>query len=114
MSKMSELAAELSGGSFSIESTVGAGTTVTAIFGLSSVDRMPLGDMTSTMHSLITMHEDTDFLYRYTYDGDSFELATAELREILGGVSFQEPEVSQYIREYLKENEAEVTKGRSI
>lgn len=109
-----KLAAELSGGSFSIESTVGAGTTVTAIFGLSSVDRMPLGDMTSTMHSLITMHEDTDFLYRYTYDGDSFELATAELREILGGVSFQEPEVSQYIREYLKENEAEVTKGRSI
>ncbi len=109
-----KMAAELSGGSFSIESQVGKGTTVTAVFGLSNVDRMPLGDMTSTMHSLITMHEDTDFLYRYTYDGDSFELSTAEMREILGDVSFREPEVSGYIREFLKENEADVTKGRSI
>ncbi len=109
-----KLAAELSGGSFSIDSTVGKGTTVTAVFGLSNVDRMPLGDMTSTMHSLITMHEDTDFLYRYTYDGDSFELSTAEFREILGDVSFREPEISQYIREYLRENETEVTRGRNI
>lgn len=109
-----KLAAELSGGHFAISSSPGVGTTVTAVFGLSSVDRMPLGDMTATMHSLITMHEDTDFLYRYTYDGDSFELSTADFREILGGVSFNEPEVSQYIREYLRENEADVTKGRSI
>lgn len=109
-----KLAAEMSGGSFSITSEPGVGTTVTAVFGLSHVDRMPLGDMTSTMHSLITMHEDTDFLYRYTYDGDSFELSTAEMREVLGGVSFNEPEVSQYIREFLRENEAEVTRGRII
>ena len=109
-----KLAAEMSGGRFSIVSEPGKGTTVTAVFGLAHVDRMPLGDMTSTMHSLITMHEDTDFLYRYTYDGDSFELSTAEMKEILGDVSFNEPEISQYIREFLRENEAEVTKGRSI
>ena len=109
-----KMAAEMSGGSFHIDSAPGIGTTVTAVFGLSSVDRMPLGDMASTMHTLIIMHEDTDFLYRYTYDGDSFALDTAELRQILGGVSFQEPEISQYIRDYLKENEAEVTGGRSI
>ena len=109
-----KLAAELSGGHFSIVSAPGEGTTVTAVFGLGSVDRMPLGDMTATMHTLITMHEDTDFHYRYQYDADSFELDTADIREILGGISFQEPEVSQYIREYLAENEKEVTRGRSI
>ena len=109
-----KLAAEMSGGRFSIESEVGVGTTVTAVFGLTNVDRMPLGDMTSTMHSLITMHEDTDFLYTYSYDSDSFTLDTREFREVLGGVPFSEPEVSQYIREYLRENEAEVTKGRLI
>ncbi|MBQ6384911.1 MAG: ATP-binding protein [Lachnospiraceae bacterium] len=109
-----KLAAEMSGGSFEIESEKGKGTTVTAVFGLTNVDRMPLGDMTSTMHSLITMHEDTDFLYRYTYDGDSFELDTREFREVLGGVPFSTPDVSQYIREYLRENEAEVTRGRTI
>ena len=37
-----------------------------------------------------------------------------EMREILGDVSFQEPEISQYIRDYLRENEAEVTRGRLI
>lgn len=109
-----KMAAEMSGGTFAIESEPGVGTTVTAVFGFSNVDRMPLGDMASTMHTLITMHEDTDFIYRYTYDGDRFELDTAEMREILGGVSFSEPEVSQYIREYLAENEAEVTRDRSI
>ena len=109
-----KLAAEMSGGYFSIDSRVGEGTAVTARFGLTNVDRMPLGDMVSTMHSLITMHEDTDFLYRYTYDGDSFALDTRELREILGGVPFSVPEVSQYIRDFLLENEAEVTRGRLI
>ena len=83
-----KLAAELSGGTFQIASVPDEGTTVKAVFGLSSVDRMPLGDMTSTMHTLITMHEDTDFLYRFQIDEDAFTLDTAEMREILGGVPF--------------------------
>ncbi|MCF0146733.1 MAG: ATP-binding protein [Eubacterium sp.] len=107
-----KMAAELSGGSFSIDSVPGEGTKVKAVFGLSHVDRMPLGDMTSTMHTLITMHEDIAFLYRYVYDEDSFQLDTAEMREILGDISFTDPEISQYIREYLSENEKEVRKGR--
>ena len=107
-----KMAAELSGGSFSIDSVPGEGTKVKAVFGLSHVDRMPLGDMTSTMHTLITMHEDIAFLYRYVYDEDSFQLDTAEMREILGDISFTDPEISKYIREYLSENEKEVRKGR--
>ena len=109
-----KMAAELSGGSFSIDSAKGEGTTVTAVFGLGNVDRMPLGDMTSTMHTLITMHEDTDFLYIFRVDDRSFSLDTAEMREILGDVSFQEPEVAAYIREYLAENEEEVRNGKII
>ena len=109
-----KMAAEMSGGSFSIKSEVGIGTTVTAVFGLSHMDRMPLGDMASTMHQLITMHEEISYCYRYRYDDDSFELDTDAFREILGDVSFAEPEVSSYIREYLAENSAEVTAGRAI
>lgn len=109
-----KLAAELSGGSFAIHSVPGEGTEVTAVFGLSHVDRMPLGDMPSTIHTLITMHEEIDYLYTYRYDEDSFTLSTAQMREILGDVSFQEPEVSAYILEYLKENTKEVTGGRPI
>jgi hypothetical protein len=109
-----KLAAELSGGSFAIHSVPGEGTEVTAVFGLSHVDRMPLGDMPSTIHTLITMHEEIDYLYTYRYDEDSFTLSTAQMREILGDVSFQEPEVSAYILDYLKENTIEVTGGRPI
>ena len=45
--------AELCGGALTIDSTVGVGTTVTATFGLSCVDRPPLGDMPSTMMTLV-------------------------------------------------------------
>ena len=48
-----KLAAENTGGSFSIESEPGKGTTVTAVFTLNHIDRMPLGDMTATIQTLI-------------------------------------------------------------
>ena len=106
-----KLAAESTGGSFEITSQVGVGTTVTAEFVISHIDRMPLGDMTETMHSLITMNADSDFLYTYRIDGREFTLDTREFREILGGVPFNTPEVSEYIKEYLKENKEETDKG---
>lgn len=105
-------AALSTGGEFSIQSELGVGTTVTAVFGLSHIDRMPLGDMTSTMHTLITMNEDIDFLYTYTVDDRSFTLDTREFRAVLEDVPFSTPEVSSYIREYLIENKNEVDNGR--
>lgn len=102
-----KMAAELAGGSFSIRSKPGEGTRVEAVFQLSHIDRMPLGDMTSTIHTLVTMNPELDFIYRYQADGREFVLDTREFREILGGVSFQEPEVSAYIRDYLAENKRE-------
>ena len=48
-----KMAAESAGGSFSIHSQIGKGTEVTAEFGLSHIDRMPLGDINSTIHNLI-------------------------------------------------------------
>lgn len=109
-----KLAAENTGGSFQIESTPGIGTTVTAVFGLSHIDRMPLGDINSTIQTLITFHRDTDFLYTYEVDGRSFTLDTRDLREILGDVPFDEPEVSSYIKEFLMENKNETDGGISI
>lgn len=97
-------AAECTGGSFCITSEEGHGTTVTAIFVLSHIDRMPLGDINSTIQTLITCHPDIAFVYRYSYNGREFTLDTRELREILGDISFEEPEVSAFITEYLTEN----------
>ena len=97
-------AAELTGGSFSISSKLGEGTLVKANFVLDSVDRMPLGDICATIHTLVTMHEEIDFLFTYKAFGKEFSLDTREFREILGDISFKSPEVSSYIRDFLKEN----------
>lgn len=101
-------AAEDTGGSFSIESEPGKGTVVKAVFVLSSIDRMPLGDITFTIRSLITLNPTLDFVYRYQIDDRSFILDTRQFREILGDVPLNEPEVAQYIQAYLTENKSEV------
>ena len=44
-----KMAALMTGGDFSIRSQVGVGTEVEAQFGLSHIDRMPLGNMAETM-----------------------------------------------------------------
>ena len=101
--------AEITGGSFTIKSELGVGTVTEAVYVLSSIDRMPLGDMTQTIHSLVTMNTHIDFLYTYSADDKSFVLDTREFREILGSGDFDVPEVSAFIKDFLKENHAEVS-----
>lgn len=104
-------AAESTGGSFSIESVPGEGTTVTAVFILSHIDRMPLGDITSTIHTLVIGHPQTDFVYHYHYNDRSFTMDTREFRAIIGDIPFDEPDISNYILDFLKENKLETDGG---
>lgn len=106
--------AESTGGKFEINSELGTGTILNAEFVISHIDRMPLGDITSTMHLLITSNCAIDFIYTYEIDGREFCLDTTKLREILEDVPFSEPEVSDFIREYLAENKKEADNGRYI
>ena len=105
--------ADTCGGTFKITSSKGKGTTVCASIPLSHIDRMPLGDITSTIHSLITCNPSIDFDYLYSYDGRSFELDTRIFRTILDNIPFNTKEVSNYIKDYLAENKAE-TDGNTI
>ena len=108
-------AAESTGGSFRIDSEKGKGTTVKAVFGLSHIDRMPLGDISSTIHTLIVLNGQTDFRYTYEYAEKSFVLDTRQMRQILGeGIDLSEPEVSAFIREYLVTNKEETDGGADI
>ena len=108
-------AAESAGGSFQIGSEEGKGTEVTAVFRLSHIDRMPLGDISSVIHTLIVFNEQIDFRYTYGYGEKKFVLDTREMREILGTeISFREPEVSAFIQEYLETNKEETDGGEEI
>lgn len=104
-------AAESTGGSFTIMSSTNLGTTVTAVFVLSHIDRMPLGDIARTIHTLIVYHTDIDFIYCYRYNGAFFTLDTREFRSVIEDIPFNMPEISSYILEYLLENKLETDGG---
>ena len=98
-----KLAAEMTGGSLDIKSKPGAGTKVTAVFGLSNIDRAPLGDMASTAVTLIGMNPNLDFVYHHIIDGKEFTVDTRELKKVLGDVPLSEPEVMEWIKGFINE-----------
>ncbi len=103
-----KLAAENTGGSFEINSKVGEGTCVKAVFGYSHIDRQPLGNMAETMLGLVTSYENVDFLYKHIVDDREFILDTAKLKEVLGDVPLSNPDVYLWISEYISEGENEL------
>ena len=102
------MAAEMAGGGLEIVSEPGRGTCVTATFGLSSIDRMPLGDMAGTIAALIRLNPQMDFLYRRCQDGREEELDTRELRQVLGEVPLDQPDVMEWVNGALEEMESAV------
>jgi hypothetical protein len=103
-----KLAAEMAEGSFSLQSETGKGTWVEAEFRHSHIDRMPLGDLSSTFLTLLISHPQIDwtFLYRVT-DKDrksrDFLFESAELKSELGDISLTEPEVLTFLRGIFEE-----------
>ena len=98
-----KLAAEQTGGRLRIESEKDKGTTTSALFRTDSIDFTPLGDVTSTVVILISMNTDRDFIYTRSRNNESFSLNTAEMKEILGGVPLNEPEVVEWMKDYINE-----------
>ena len=104
-----KMAAEMSGGSFKIESTVGSGTKIYTSYIYSSIDRMPVGNINETVSMLIRMNPDIDFVYTHTFNEKSYSLDTRELREQLEDVPLDTPEVIDWINDYLTENDSLIT-----
>lgn len=97
-----KLAAEQSGGGLEIVSEEGHGTTVTARFVNSSIDRPPLGDMAGTIVTLVQGAPEKNFYYQYQTDEKDLVFDTKEIRETLEGVPLDQPEVLVWIEEYIK------------
>ena len=104
-----KFAAEMTGGRLDIESEVGVGTRVRAYFRTDHLDFTPIGDMASTMISLITMNLHIDFLYRRKLDEKEFTVDTRQLKEILGDVPLNEPSIAMWITDYINENTKQLT-----
>lgn len=105
-----KLEAELTGGSLSINSKHISeypndhGTVVTAVFFKNHIDCTPLGDVVSSLTTLIQGHPDTDFLFTHKTGEKEITLDTRELREVLGAdVPLNTYDVIKWIEEYLNE-----------
>ena len=97
-------AAQQTGGDFHIESIPGEGTTVRARFHTRHIDAPPEGDMTGTIITLIQGGPAIDFIYRRSTPAGEFIFDTALIREQLGGIALNEPEILLWIRQYIEEN----------
>lgn len=104
-----KLACEQTGGNLTIESKteemdpVSHGTKVVAVFFSDHIDFTPLGDVISSILTLIQGHPDTDFLFRHTKGEKEVALDTRELRQVLEDVPLSSYEVIQWIESFLKE-----------
>ena len=79
------------------------GTHVTATFNMDHLDFTPIGDVSSTILTLIQGHPDTDFLFQHTKDGNVVRLDTRELREVLEDVPLNSYDVLEWVGAYLRE-----------
>ena len=95
-------------GDLEIRSQPGAGTTVTATFQHSHIDRAPLGDIVSTLMATIMSRHAVDVRYEHRADGRTFELDTADVRRELGAVPLTDPLVRDWLEVALSEGVASV------
>lgn len=95
---------QMCNGKLDIQSEIGIGTTITATMEYNNIDRPPLGDIAATMQAIIISNPDKNFTYTHIYNDKEFTLKTTELKEILGDVPLTEPDVMQWIKEFIEEN----------
>lgn len=104
-----KMAASMTGGDLTIESKTAEespdshGTRVTANFYKNHIDFTPLGDVVSSVVTLIQGHPDTDFLFTHNFEDGKVSLDTRELRVVLGDVPLNTYEVIKWVEEYLRE-----------
>lgn len=92
-------AAEECRGRLSIDSSPGRGTTITAEFQRSHIDRKPLGDIGATIAVLISGHPEVDFVFIYLRKGLLYKLDTSEIKKELEGVPINLPDVLKLIKD---------------
>ena len=101
---MLKQSAEMGGGAFGIESEVGVGTTIRASFDTTNIDCIPLGDICDSLLTLVVLNpEQPEFLFQAVSPDSEACFDTRQLRSVLGGVPFNEPDVIAWMKESIDE-----------
>jgi signal transduction histidine kinase len=100
-------AAERCNGDLTIASELGEGTVLDATFQHSHIDRAPLGDIVTTLLTII-LFDSGDLHYVHRVDERTFEFDTADIRAELGEIPLTHPEVCQWLQAFIAEGEREI------
>ncbi len=96
---------ELTGGKLLLTSALGAGTTLTAELGLNHVDRLPLGNLGETWKTQIMADPAKDYCLILRAPDREMILDTIELRQRLDDVPLDEPDVLQWVGDFVAEQQ---------
>ena len=101
---MLKQSAEMCGGIFGIESAVGEGTYIHASFDLRNIDCIPMGDICDSLLTLVVLNPDKpDFFFQAKAPGLEASFDTRQLRQALGEVALNEPDVTAWMKESIEE-----------
>jgi hypothetical protein len=99
-------AAEITGGRLAVGSQKGKGTVLDTVFVISSIDRLPLGDVAETLVSTIAAKPDTDYELNVSSWKGEFCFGTQDVRQRLGDLPVNNFEVLLWIMDYINEGVA--------
>jgi anti-sigma regulatory factor (Ser/Thr protein kinase) len=91
-------AAEACNGFFELTSELGKGTELSVQFQRSHIDRMPLGDVTTTFLNLFFSNPFVHWVFIYRVNEKEFLFDDKEIKTELDGVYLTEPEIIKVIR----------------
>lgn len=95
--------AESCNGAFKIKSKLGVGTELDAEFQHSHIDRVPLGNMSETIITIIQANIDIDLIYTHSYNGRKFTLNTKDIKKTLVDLPINNMDVLIWLRGYINE-----------
>ncbi len=109
-----KLTAQQCGGDLEIISEKGRGTEVSCWMSLSHIDRPPVGDLASTLLGLMVSRPEVDFHFTVEDGEERFELSTGQVKEQLGDVPLNHPEVIGFLKQYIKEGIERILKKNKV
>lgn len=102
---------EITGGNLAVISTKGIGTRLEADFIISSIDRIPIGNIGETFFGLILDHPEMNYRLTLINQEKEFTLDFEDLRERLDGVPLNELSVCTWIKESIEEEKINIFGG---
>ena len=95
---------QLCDGQFYLKSKVGVGTEIYASYKRSHIDLQPRGDLSGCFASFICQYQNINFIIRYIMDEGTFELSTADVKEVFEGMNLNDAEIIRSLTELIHEN----------